>query len=335
MSDCANLLPHNKWLACDKVDKILQKQKQLKHSSKFDEHGNECCVLSLWIREGELRAWGTPCDEHRYILEIFVAYLCYSLVHEFKACADGKTDRCRRRARHFRDLLGWIRENWKISDTLRGISKDILVVFLLDARLSFPLSQNDLELCSKYLDHYLKVRSIPNWVLESSVDTDHYDTLFEEYFSSYHSHNLLNTYNSSDVHKSYLISTHTKDKLNSCVGFICFKETPGSERPCSMQGIVTCPFFRKASKEQLGVLGSANTILQYLQKRRSGRSIIVSPISRNPEWYKRLSEFPFFVDSFENPLVFDKHALLQLRKKAKKRERKRKALVLHSNPKFE
>jgi hypothetical protein len=242
--------------------------------------------------------------------------MCYSLVYKHPG-DESVTSK-------FQNTLDWIRGNWKSG----GGEDDVLAAFCHNVRLEFPISASEVTVCKEYLEHYLNVRSIPGWVLQSDVDTENYDQLFEEYFSPYYTQNLLNIYNSGTIRKSYLISTHVYGHSDSCVGFVCFQQTPNTEDPCNIQGIITCPFYRKVSVSRAGVLGSANTILRFLEKRRDGRQVVVSPISSNPEWHNRLSQLPFFVNSSGARLTPQGARLLQLRAKRRERKRRQRSLVV-------
>ena len=310
---CDQFFPRGKWKACSMVDDMkrvrnLKKVKKPTHSTFFKQFEENCCVYTLHVAELPLFTWDVDNPNMQNIVEIYLAILCYYMLYEYHkseeisnvSLTSGVRKRDKRRQKFLRHLE-FLKKHWIHNTQNTGVAGSFIASVSL---LPSTVLEHDKTFRS-YLTNYLNHRNIPESILSDrdQIDFDFYDDLFEEYFTGRPTHNLVFKWGKDPAYNGRLITTHTRSECDACVGFVCFRESISNYSRPEMQGIVSCPFYRAAFSNQEYVLGSANTILDYMNERRKGEQIRVSPIQQNRDWINRLSEVDFIVDHDGNRIM--------------------------------
>ena len=302
--ECDKLFPTNKWIACEKLEQ-LDAIKSMNCVVKVTAKGKDCCVCSLHIRMYELYRWTEKATNGnlglQHLIEIFYAVLCHLMLFDGDAgTSDVESDdeieygSIARYLRHVR----FIRINWYDLMDKTSLPQP-LVAIIETATFKNTNVETERKIYTEYLEHYLTARNLDlNIDYYRRMHTAHYSQLFDEYFDGRVS-GLVNRFGGCGPNpytKHSFVTVHLKNDAKNCVGFVCLQEYSQTNR-MSMQGIVSCPFYRKCQANQPGELGAANSLIFFLERYRTGRNIVVDPISQNPKWNNRLADIPFFVSS--------------------------------------
>ena len=309
--ECEELLPTEKWTACDKVEQLRGIQ-NMHCVVKVTERGKDCCVCSLHIQMYELYRWNERVINGnvglRHLVETFYAVLCYIILCDYNPTetdVDSDDEIEYGSISHYVRHLGFIRRNWYDFMVDKSSLSHHLVAIIETATFKQRNIDGERNMYIKYLEHYLAARDLDrNLESYTRMRTAHYSQLFDEYFEG-RSTGLVNTfggYGPNEYTKHSFVTVHVRNDSKSCVGFVCLQEYLQSNRSLSMQGIVSCPFYRTCQSNEHGKLGAANSLILYLNRYRKGRNIQVEPISQNGRWRNRLADFPFFVNSRGEPI---------------------------------
>lgn len=302
---CEQLLPNEKWTACEKIEQ-LRGIENMHCVVKVTDRGEDCCVCSLHVQMYELYRWNERTVNGnvglRHLVETFYAILCHIILSEYNPNeSDVESD----------DEIGYgsvpayvrhvkfIRNNWYELMVDKTLLSHNLVAIIENGTFRQSNIGQERDMYIKYLKHYLAARDLDlNLERYTRMRTAYYSQLFDEYFEG-RSTGLVNTfggYGPNEYTKHSFVTVHVKNDNESCVGFVCLREYLQSNRSLSMQGIVSCPFYRTCQSNEHGKLGAANSLILYLSRYRMGRNITVAPISQNVRWMNRLADFPFLVD---------------------------------------
>tara|TARA_B100000475_G_C15017177_1_gene322759 strand:- start:496 stop:1467 length:972 start_codon:yes stop_codon:yes gene_type:complete len=308
--ECDKLLPSGKWTACEKLEKLNNMQ-NMHCTIKVTDAGKDCCVCSLHVKMYELYRWterkvnGNIGLQH--LIEIFYAILCYFILHEYKpmeADVDSDDEIEFGILSHYTRHIEFIKRNWYSLISDKTSLSHYLTKIIETASFKCSSIDQEKDLYIKYLENYLSARNLDiHLETYTQMHTAHYSQLFDEYFEGRHT-GLVNSfggYGPNEYTKHSFVTAHVKNETNSCVGFVCLQEFLKSDRNLSMQGIVSCPFYGSCQSNENGKLGAANSLILYLGRYRRGRNIEVDPISQNARWKNRLADFPFFVNSKNQP----------------------------------
>lgn len=309
---CDKLFPSGKWTACEKIEQ-LHEIENMHCTVKVTDLGQDCCVCSLHIKMYELYRWNEKKINGniglQHLVEIFYAILCYFMLYKYDQTAEADADSDDEieygLMSYYTRHISFIRTNWYSFMADKTSLSHYLITIIESSTFKAKKVEKEKDLYINYLKKYLAARGLDtNLEIYKHIHTAHYSQLFDEYFEG-RSTGLVNSfggYGPNEYTKHSFLTAHVKDDHRSCVGFVCLQEYLKSERNLSMQGIVSCPFYRSCQSTKIGKLGVANSLILFLNRYRAGRNIQVDPITQNVSWRNRLADIPFFVDSQNQPL---------------------------------
>lgn len=301
--DCETLLPRQKWVACEKLER-LQNIHELNLTVKVTDTGKACCVSSLHGKMYDLYRWDERQENGNigleHLVETFYAVLCYTVLHPQSELVDDDeieyVD-----LKHWVRHLNFIRNQWYDLITDKTRLSPHLNTIIQNSTFTTANVDGETDIYAGYLTEYLRARDLNlEFRTYKDMSNAHYAQLFDEYFDGRHQGlvNVFGGYGPNEHTKRSFVTVHVKTDFKSCVGFVCLKENLQHDEPAlEMRGIVACPFYRRCHSNENGRLGAANSLIAYLNRHRNGHTIRVDPIRENIKWSNRLADFPFFVNS--------------------------------------
>ena len=289
----------------------------------IDKNIQQCYICNLVIKTYDLYNWREKNGFNvglKNMIEVFMAVLCFKILHSTTP-EDIKQNDIEELASHldfietfwYKRYQSYAKHNPDENPYLANILENCFTKnsFWKNYLENYQLSNEIQEMCKNYLETYLSVRSLGGLIsynfedMKSNKILKHYDALFDEYFNERLSLNVVNMFGrfcSTSNNRHVFITAHTRETVDSCVSFVCMKDTQEkSEKIIRIQGIVTCPFFRCYSKgmQQEPEIGGAHSLMHYLNNYRGDRKVRVDPID-NKKWQQRLKNFGFLVNYYGN-----------------------------------